>query len=159
MYRGLGSSLVSTKTPLTGKLKRLTQLVGPQTSTTNSLQELWLCCSNLTLKSITWNFICTQSAAFPFYLTRFYYKISVHREKESDNYYPSELISDIHQHFVLCSHNFIISSLLTALCSFAARFTTHVVSHLAACTLSSYHIEFFIEFFYIFHSLDSYFLL
>ena len=65
--------------------------------------------------------ICAQSAAFPFLLTRFYYKIPVLRKKESDNHYPSELVSEIRQYFVLRSYNLEISPLLAALRSFAAR--------------------------------------
>ena len=89
----------------------------------------------------------------------------VHRKKESDNYYPSGLISDIRQHFILRSHNFVISSLLTTLHSFATSSYIHC-SLCHACSITSrctqpltvsYRILYRILF--IFHSLDSYFLL
>ena len=57
-----------------------------------------------------------------FILCDFTTKIPVHRESNPDNCYPSEHVSDIHPHFVFCSHNFMILSSLAISCSFATYF-------------------------------------
>ena len=50
-----------------------------------------------------------------FFLTQLYYKIPVHRERKSDNYYPLEHVSDTCPHFVFHSCNFVILSPLLLL--------------------------------------------
>ena len=72
----------------------------------------------------------------PFLLTRFYYKIPVLRKKEADNHYPSELVSEIRQHFVLHSYNLEILSLLATLHSFAVSLYIHCLLR-CACSVTS----------------------
>ena len=76
----------------------------------------------------------------------FYYKIPVHRERNADHYYPSELITENSPNFIFCSHDFVILLHFITYHLLVTYFVMHVVSHLVTHHPLLYHIKFFPEF-------------